>query len=219
MTTNPEKKRFQLYVPDPTQAEAVIAFEGYEWPDLEQASRSMIGEYGYKVPIEIFGRAFVMSTDDARRLSQCGLPFTMGTASSKHYATLPCNENEPTDHVKWLDDESIEASEPDTDEKPESRTPFTDAFFAVHRRTMSFVLGSHHEALLSNLESLDLGTPDCCRLLDAAGIDNHHGHWMIAQFKEPLPICGQLIPKGTIIVLQGKSPGCRFTLFSVENGQ
>lgn len=98
----------------------------------------------------------------------------------------------------------------------ESRTSFADRFFAIERRTMSFVLGRNDEIFL-NLETSDLTREDCCRLLDAAGIDNHHGQWGIGIFDEPMAVCGQLYPKHTLAVFQGNKPGSRFTLFSVDD--
>ena len=101
------KKRFTLYVPDPSRKECTISFEGYEWGDLQQASESIIGQYGYKFALEIFGRVFVMTDGEAIRFGQHKLPFTMGIANSKQYSTWSLNEDGPKEHVRWLDDQEI----------------------------------------------------------------------------------------------------------------
>lgn len=97
----------------------------------------------------------------------------------------------------------------------ESRTTFTERFFVIERRVMNFVLGKKDE-IFFNLNTFDLSKEDCCRLLNAAGIDHHHGQWGIGVFDEPMAVCGQLYPKYTVAVFQGNDPGKRFTLFSVD---
>lgn len=97
----------------------------------------------------------------------------------------------------------------------EPSTSFADSFFAVTRRTRTFVLGQQKE-IGSNSTALGLSDEDSCRLLSAAGIDNHNGQWGIGFFTEPMAVCGQLYPKYTLVVFQGSKPGSRFTLFSVH---
>ncbi len=97
----------------------------------------------------------------------------------------------------------------------ESQKSFADRFFAVTRRTRTFVLGERNE-ICGHSHALALDGMDSCRLLEAAGIENHHGRWGIGVFIEPLAVCGRLYPKHTLVVFQGSKPGSRFTLFSVH---
>lgn len=212
----PVKTRFHLHALDPTQPEAIFSFEGYEWPDLEAASRSMIGKYGYKMPIELFGRVFVVASEDVRRLSQRGLPFTMGAASQHGFTALECNKNGPKSHVRWLDDEIIEKVVVDLTPR-DGEISFAETFFEIERQVFHFTLGKNPTEIFTNLRFLDVDASDCVRLLEAANISNHYGKWIIGMFCEPVVVCGQLFPKQTVAVFQGENPGSRFALFSVAD--
>ncbi len=101
-------------------------------------------------------------------------------------------------------------------ELEESDTPFTDRFFKYDRVLTTLTLGSQFEAIFAKLTELDLDVEDVSRMLDASDIDNHNGHWCIGVFKEPVVIAWKLFPKDTVAVFQGKKPGKRFVLFSVD---
>ena len=98
----------------------------------------------------------------------------------------------------------------------ESKTPFTDHFFKVERRITFFTLGNDFVSIFENMDYPEMNNGDACRLLDATGIDNHHGKWCIGIFTEPMVVQGQTYPKNTVAVFQGKTPGCRFALFSTD---
>ena len=98
----------------------------------------------------------------------------------------------------------------------ESRTPFTDRFFTVIRRVTHFTLGNDFVAIFENMTCPEMNNGDACRLLDAVGINNHHGKWCIGIFTKPTVVQGQTYPKNTVAVFQGKTPGCRFALFSTD---
>lgn len=66
-----ETKQFTLLVTRPCGIESEITFTACEWLYLHQASQSIIGQYGYKIVIELFGRTFVLSVDKAKRLADC----------------------------------------------------------------------------------------------------------------------------------------------------
>ena len=101
------KKRFTLYVPDPSRKECEITFEGYEWADLQQAAESIGDEIGHKFALEIFGRAFVLTDFEAIRFGQHKLPFTMGIANSKGFSSWSLNEDGPKEDVRFLDDQEL----------------------------------------------------------------------------------------------------------------
>ena len=284
-----EKKRFQLQIPDPAGGNRQITIEGYEWGDLEKASRFVLGNIGYKFAVKIFGRVFVLTSNETLQFKEHGLPFTLGLFNECNgFATFPCNENGPTENIHWVENapqtddlqqnlkriyQDIEFlltlydnyygskmhEEKNTDQlawmrallehliagysfldcdsasqvremlieiprdddlpeavppAPEVGAPFLDRFFAVERRTATFVLGGNSDTIFYNMTVLDLNGSDCRRLLEAADIDNHNGDWYIGVFNVPMPVCGVLFPKHTLAVFQGKRPGCRFTLFS-----
>jgi len=96
-----------------------------------------------------------------------------------------------------------------------SKTPFTDKFFQVNRRITYFVLGQDQQGIFENFRGLDLDSGDSYRIFVATGIDTTK-NWCIGVFDEPTVVCGQLCPKQTIAVFQGREPGSRFALFSVD---
>jgi len=46
---------------------------------------------------------------------------------------------------------------------------------------------------------------------------SERGEWLIGIFEEPVAVCGQLYPKHTVAVFEGRTVGCRFALFSVDD--
>ena len=97
----------------------------------------------------------------------------------------------------------------------QSQTPFTDKFFQVSRRVTYFVLGKDQQGVFENFRALDLDSGDSYRLFIATGIDPAKNR-CIGVFDEPTIVCGQLFPKQTVAVFQGREPGNRFALFSVD---
>ena len=95
-----------------------------------------------------------------------------------------------------------------------SQTPFTDKFFQVSRRIAYFVLGKDQESIFEHFRDLDLDSGDSYRLFNATGIETTK-NWCIGIFDEPTVVCGQLFPKQTVAVFQGREPGSRFALFTV----
>ena len=96
-----------------------------------------------------------------------------------------------------------------------SQTPFTDKFFRVSRRIAYFTLGSDQQGVFENFRALDLDSGDSYRLFIATGIETTKS-WCIGIFDEPTVVCGQLFPKQTVAVFQGREPGSRLALFSVD---
>ena len=98
-----------------------------------------------------------------------------------------------------------------------SKTPFTDHFFRVTRRVSYLTLGNDHKDIFEYFTPLDLRQDDDRRLRDASGIQVK-SDWFIGVLNEPVVLCGQCRPKGTLAVFQGMEPGSHFALFSIEEG-
>jgi len=98
-----------------------------------------------------------------------------------------------------------------------SRMSFTDRFFRANRRVRYFVLGNDQCGIFAHFRILDWNGADSRRLFNATGIDADAGDWLTGIFDEPVTVCGQLYPKGTVAVFQGKWPGSRFALFSADD--
>jgi hypothetical protein len=115
-------------------------------------------------------------------------------------------------------EENVEMTTPVTvDVEPKkSKSPFTDRFFRFDRVTTTLILGNHSEKIFAKLTVLDLNGEDACRMLDAAAIVDHGGQWCIGVFNEPVVIARELYPKDTVAVFQGRKPGKRFVLFSLD---
>ena len=96
-----------------------------------------------------------------------------------------------------------------------TRTPFTDKFFQVNRRITYFILGNDQQGIFEHFRDLDLDGGDAYRMFSATGITTTR-NWCIGVFDEPVIVCGQLYPKATVAVFEGKAPGSRFALFSVD---
>ena len=99
----------------------------------------------------------------------------------------------------------------------QSKTPFTDKFFQVSRRITYFTLGADSSGIFEHVRPLDLNGSDTYSLYDATGISTKRGEWLIGIFEEPVAVCGQLYPKHTVAVFEGRTAGCRFALFSVDD--
>lgn len=97
----------------------------------------------------------------------------------------------------------------------QSQTPFTDKFFQVSRRITFFVLGNDQKGIFKHLRELELDGGDSYCLFNATGIATAR-NWCIGVFDESVVVCGQLYPKRTVAVFQGREPGSRFALFSVD---
>ena len=97
----------------------------------------------------------------------------------------------------------------------QSQTPFTNKFFQVNRRIMYFILGKDQESIFDHLRTIKLEGGDSYNLFNATGITTTK-HWCIGVFDEPVTVCGQLYPKSTVAVFQGRAPGSRFALLSVD---
>ena len=95
------------------------------------------------------------------------------------------------------------------------KTPFTDKFFQISHRVTYFVLGKDQQSIFENFRDIDLDSDDSYRLFIATGIDPAKNR-CIGVFDEPTVVCGQLYPKSTVAVFQGREPGSRFALFSVD---
>jgi hypothetical protein len=78
------------------------------------------------------------------------------------------------------------------------------------------ILGNDHKDIFEHLTAVDLDGDDCCRLMDATGIQAK-SDWFIGTLNEPVVVCGQCWPKGTLTVFQGMEPGSHFAIFSFEN--
>lgn len=101
-------KRFTLHVPRPTRSTPLIQFEGTEFASLKQASEAIIGRYGFKTAMEIFGRVFVLTMDEAHRFAEQKLPFTLGFASKTDFTAISVNDDGPKIGVRWLPDSEVE---------------------------------------------------------------------------------------------------------------
>ena len=99
----------------------------------------------------------------------------------------------------------------------EFNTPFTDRFFQVERRITYFTLGAAAGSIFEHFKTLDLSRSDCCRLLEATGIDIRSSDWCMGTFEESVVICGQLYPKKTFAIVQGRTPGKRLAIFSTDD--
>ena len=96
-----------------------------------------------------------------------------------------------------------------------SQSPFTDKFFHVSRRIAHFTLGKDQQGIFEHFRNLDLDSGDSYRIFTATGIDPTK-NWCIGVFDEPTAVCGQLFPKQTVAVFQGREPGSRLALFSTD---
>ena len=95
-------KQFTIHVADPTRPTPLVQFWGVEYKTLRQASKAIVGQYGFKVAIEILGRAFVLMIDDAQVFAQQGIPFSLGFSNGKDFTTLPGNVTGSTEHLRWV---------------------------------------------------------------------------------------------------------------------
>jgi len=100
----------------------------------------------------------------------------------------------------------------------ESKTPFTDNFFRVTRKVMYFILGNDHKDVFKYCTEVELTADDFYCLRDATGIKTKPHCWFIGTFNEPIVVCGQCYPTGTLAVFQSREPGSHFALFSLEDG-
>ncbi len=100
--TSPPKKQFVLYAPAPWREMQRITFEGWEWSDLTQASRSVVGQYGYLLPLEIHGRSFVLSASEARKFTTAKIPFALGVYSKGNLTTLEFHEEYKNTPLQWM---------------------------------------------------------------------------------------------------------------------
>jgi len=98
----------------------------------------------------------------------------------------------------------------------QSQTPFTDKFFQAHRQVTYFALGSDSQTIFEHFRTLDLSNDESLCLFTATGIETTTRDWCIGVFDEPVVVCGDLYPKHTLAVFQGRSPGKRFALFSAD---
>ena len=98
----------------------------------------------------------------------------------------------------------------------QSQTSFTDKFFQVHRQISYFTLGGDSQAIFEHFRKLDLSSDESYQLFEATGIKIVTRDRCIGVFDEPVVVCGQLYPKLTLAVFQGRSPGQRFALFSAD---
>ena len=64
----PPKEHFFLFAPSSGREPSFVLFEGCEWPDLPQASQSIVGNYGYQFAMEINGRYFVLAAKEALKI-------------------------------------------------------------------------------------------------------------------------------------------------------
>lgn len=102
-----QTKQFTLHVADPSRATPLAQFWGVEYKNLRAASKAIVGEYGFKIAMEILGRAFVLMIDDAQVFAKQGIPFSLGFSNGKEFTTLPGNVTGPTEHIRWVADEEL----------------------------------------------------------------------------------------------------------------
>ncbi len=119
---------FSLHVPSAENSATLVQFEAVEYANLRQAAEAVIGKYGFKLALEIFGRAFVLTAEEAQRFGRWNLPFIMGIANKRDYMMLQCNENCRATGVRWLT----------ADELPNDNDAATESQNAEERHVSSY---------------------------------------------------------------------------------
>jgi hypothetical protein len=107
MNLFPPKKQFVL---SPGQEESRITFCGYEWCDLEQASRMVTDVYHGCLAVEIFGRAFILSCNEVQKIARTGIPFKLGFYQHDHVEEIVCNVKATEGRFQWIKEEECEVT-------------------------------------------------------------------------------------------------------------
>ena len=195
-----------------------VVFEAIEHPNAIQASHYLETSDHDKVLV-IAGRFFTMTEEEVDKVCQSGLQMSVVVESDDigeglvRIAAVPINR---TGEVPTLEGDHQQFPENAPCKMPESKTPFTDNFFRVTRKVKYFALGIDHKDIFKYITAIDLCGGECCRLRDATGIQVK-SDWFIGTLNEPIILCGQCWPKGTLAVFQGMEPGSRFALFPVDD--
>ena len=123
-TILPPKQQFILFAPSSGREPSFILFEGCEWPDLLQASHSIVRDYGRQFAIEICGRYFVLTFQEAFKIKKAEIPFQLGFYNDSDVNVLPFPGTGSRDYFKWLtEDEWNAATDWRVIEHADSREP------------------------------------------------------------------------------------------------
>ncbi len=151
--TSPPKKQFVLNAPSPWRETSRITIEGWEWPDLTQACRSVGDQYGYLLPLEIHGRFFVLSASEALKFTKAKIPFSLGVYSNGNLTTLEIHEEHKNAWLQWIREEERDLqpaddapqSEPENREQQESRKLEPTQFYVRPDGSVHFKVRFKHE--------------------------------------------------------------------------
>lgn len=79
-------KQFTIYFTDPQRPAPPMRPWGVEYENLRLASDAILGQYGYKMAVEILGRSFSIAMEDAQLFAEKGIPFSLGFSHANGFA-------------------------------------------------------------------------------------------------------------------------------------
>jgi len=101
-------KLFTLHVDTPDHPNTFVQFLGIEYPTLQKACEANVGNYGFFHPVEILGRAFILSNDAALEFFRQNIPYKSGYSNGVEFKSWSKRFRRKINHIHWSDDMEIE---------------------------------------------------------------------------------------------------------------